>query len=153
MSFIVQCPCVCPAAPRPHLPSLLITAHYEEVNQINQKALSQSLSCQQASLRAHTVGDWSTACPRHSEGHCIVRLPETEPSEVAIQISSPEAHLHMDLSICPPHPPPPSVASSVTSSPCSQHLHSSGPRNLRPHLAGSESMSHWPCDATGRPDA
>lgn len=43
MSFIVQCLCVCPAAPRPHLPSLLITAHYGEVKQINQKTLSQSL--------------------------------------------------------------------------------------------------------------
>lgn len=52
MSFIVQCLCVYPAAPRPHLPSLLITAHYEEVKQINQKALSQSLSHHEARLQA-----------------------------------------------------------------------------------------------------
>lgn len=48
MSFIVQCLRVCPAAPWPHLPSLLITPHYGEVKLINQKALSQSLSYRKA---------------------------------------------------------------------------------------------------------
>lgn len=52
MSFIVQCLCVCPAALPPHLPSLLITAHYREVKQINQKALSQSLSHHKVHLQA-----------------------------------------------------------------------------------------------------
>lgn len=45
MSFIVQCLHVCGAALQPHLPSLLITACHREVKQINQKTLSQSLSC------------------------------------------------------------------------------------------------------------
>lgn len=45
MSFIVQCLHVWRAASQPHPPSLLITACHREVKQINQKTLSQSLSC------------------------------------------------------------------------------------------------------------
>ena len=83
MSFIVQCLCVCPAAPQPHLPSLLITAHYGEVKEINQKALSQSLShygfaCRPASPAQSETGPW--LCPHHSEGHRAARRLETEPS-------------------------------------------------------------------------
>lgn len=82
MSFIVQCLCVCLAAPRPHLPSLLITAHYREVKQINQKALIQSLPrhtlARRARLGAHTdTGPRSRPC--RSEGHCTARLLGTGP--------------------------------------------------------------------------
>lgn len=71
MSFIVQCLCVCPAAPPPHLPSLLITAHYREVKQISQKALSQSLSHPRVHLQAPPQPAQRQACRR------IRRLKDT----------------------------------------------------------------------------
>lgn len=156
MSFIVQCLCVCPAAPRPHLPSLLITAHYREVKQINQKALSQSLWHHEARLQAPPQPTQSETGPQPSRVRIILKdtagRREKKPSQ-SLQFRSPPCEapsLHGPINLSP------NISPSVTSPlmllvEFQVSIHQSS-QNLLPCCAKSESTSHCPCEAVGRAD-